>query len=82
MSLGIEIRIDLIEETAAHADYSYQTDDNDAGRVRLSKRSGDVELIRRSSDETEAQLIFGRVAFKLRKHWRAGEVPASTWWAA
>lgn len=82
MSIGIEILIDLVSESDEHAEYSYHTKGNREGRVRVDKKSGQVELLQASSDETDDKLIYGRVAFKLRKHWLAGETPKSTWWAA
>ena len=82
MSIGIEILIDLIDESDESAEYSYYTKGNQAGLVRLDKQSGNVELKSPSSDENTDQTMFHRVAFKLRKHWKAGEIPKSTGWAA
>lgn len=82
MSLGIEILIDLLNESEESAEYSYYTKGNQSGLVKLDKRSGNVELRVASSDETSDHLMFGRVSFKLRKHWKGGEIPKSTWWAA
>ena len=82
MSIGIEILIKLVAESDESADYSYYTRGNQSGLVQLNKKLGTVELKSPSSDETADKTMFNRVAFKLRKHWKAGEIPKSTWWAA
>jgi len=82
LSIGIEILIDLIAESDKSAEYSYYTEGNQSGFFQLNKQSGNVELKSLSFDETVDRTMFNRVAFKLRKHWKAGEIPKSTWWAA
>lgn len=81
MSLGLQISIRKVADDGNIAEYSYGTRGNDEGRVRLRRETGDVVLVRPSSDDANG-LLFQRVAAKLRKHWRAGEVPDSTWWAS
>ena len=82
MSLGLQIAIRRISLSADHAVYSYGSRDAAPGRVKLDLLSGNVELLEASEDETPTKSRFGRVAFKLRQHWRAGQVPETTWWAA
>lgn len=82
MSIGIEILIELIEDLGDSADYSYGTKGNTRGVVRFDKSSGVAVLKSPSADEDDHSTKFHRVAFKLKKHWQAGELPERTSWAA
>jgi hypothetical protein len=81
MSLGLQIAIRKVADNGDVVEYSYSTRDNGEGRVELRRETGDVVLVRPSPDDADG-FLFQRVAAKLRKHWRAGEVPDSTWWAS
>jgi hypothetical protein len=81
MSLGLQISIRKLSDDGVLAEYSYGTRGNDEGMVRLRRATGEVELIRASSDDGQG-LLFSRVAAKLKKHWHDGEVPAKTRWAS
>jgi hypothetical protein len=82
MSLGIYIRIERTENLTDTAIYEYAVGDGAEGTIVVSKETGDVSLVRPCEGETADQMMFYRAAAKLRKHWRAGDLPQKTWWAA
>ena len=51
-----------------------------AGSVRLMKPTGDVVLVEPCPDDHD-DILLSRVVSKLKKHWKKGEYPESTWWA-
>jgi hypothetical protein len=81
MSLGLQISIEKVADEGEHLVYRYFTMGQAEGRVKLAKATGNVTLIEASPDDRD-ELIFSRVAFKLQKHWRSGEMPDQTWWTS
>ncbi len=76
--MGIHIAIEKVRENARAADYQFRFEER-AGMLRLDKRSGAVLLIDVEPDDAMA---FRCAARKLLDHWRVGEVPDRTDWAA
>lgn len=81
MSLGLCISIEKVSEDASCVIYRYFTEGNAGALARMSKATGEVSLECASTDDSDA-FLFGRVAFKLKKHWANWEFPDATWWAA
>jgi hypothetical protein len=81
MSLGLQIAIQKVAEDAWSTQYSYNTLGNGHGLVRINRSTGEVGLVRPSPDDGQG-LLFSRVAYKLKKHWDAGELPDYTDWAS
>lgn len=51
------------------------------GSVIVDKSTGQVALQVACPDDA-GEVLYGRVGAVLRRHWRKGEYPATTWWAA
>jgi hypothetical protein len=81
MSLGLQIAIWKVSDNASFVEYSYETRGSGEGLVRVNRSTGEVVLVRPSAGDGEG-LLFSRVAYKLKKHWDAGELPESTHWAS
>jgi len=76
--VGIHITIRKVREDARAADYEFRLGDR-PGVLRLDKRTGAVLLI--DVDPQDA-MAFRCTARKLIDHWRRGEFPDRTSWAA
>ncbi len=82
MSLGIYVHIEKHLETDEFVDYCYGQDASGFGMLRISKRNGEVQLLRPAVCDNKDHMNFHRAARKLRKHWEAGDMPEKTWWAS
>lgn len=93
MSIGLQIAIEKSKETDTDAEYVFLVREGRGGlavpnatgrpgRVRILKATGEVTLIDACPDEIGGMALFGRVVAVLKRHWRAGEYPSATWWAA
>jgi hypothetical protein len=76
--MQIHIEIHKVRETARGADYEFRLGGR-PGLLRLDKRTGAVLLI--DVDPADA-MAFRCAARKLHEHWRKGELPERTCWAA
>ena len=80
MALYIHIR--KLREDAHSAEYAYGSDDAQPGVLRIERATGAVTLISPCVPEAEGLAYFLRAEHKLRKHWKAGELPDTTCWAS
>ena len=73
-----------IKQTANEIDfveYSFGNNENQLGKLRISKDSGEISLVESYSTDNE-QGIYQRAAHKIKKHWESGELPKETCWAS
>jgi hypothetical protein len=74
------INIRKLREDQVSAEYRFGDDmKGQWGRLRLDTRSGKVVLIESGPGDKENR-DFGRAAYKLSCHWKAGELPDATEW--
>jgi hypothetical protein len=92
MSVGLEVAIQKLRETDVEAEYAFMVKQGrgglalpaprgQPGRVSVMKQSGEVKLLAPCPDD-DGDLIFSRAVAVLTRHWRAGEYPDITGWAA
>jgi hypothetical protein len=79
--MAIYIAIRKVYEDRTSAEFAFGLLDGDLGRLRLDKISGNVSLVDSVLGDT-GEAIFSRAAFKVRKHWAAGQIPDRTCWAS
>lgn len=76
--MGIHIAIEKLKEDGRSADYEFRLGGR-RGFLRLDKRRGAVLLI---DVDPRDEMAFRCAARKLIDHWRRGEFPDRTSWAA
>lgn len=92
MSTGLEIAIEKARENDTDVDFTFRvrpgrggfvvrTPSGQPGEVRLIKASGEVVLLTACPDELDDGVLFQRVVAVLKRHWRKGDYPQTTWWA-
>ena len=79
--MAIYIAIRKVDDAPEYADYTFGLPEGVGGRLRLDKLSGDVSLLEQAPGDSE-NAFYSRAAYKIRKHWAAGEVPDKTCWAS
>lgn len=79
--MAIYIAIRKVSEGSACVDYTFGLSEGTGGRLRLDKVSGDVSLLEPAPGDSE-NAFYSRAAYKIRKHWAAGEIPDKTCWAS
>jgi tRNA threonylcarbamoyladenosine modification (KEOPS) complex Pcc1 subunit len=79
--MAIHIAIEMVSEDGASAVYEYSIGGELRGTAVLDKKAGTVTLKHSINDEGDMK-HFARVAYKLKKHWSAGELPKATSWSA
>jgi hypothetical protein len=93
MSIGLEIAVEKAHENDTDVEYAFFVREGRGGlalanptarpgRAALSKLTGQVTLREACPDDVSNEVLFPRVAAVLQRHWRHGEFPAVTWWAA
>ena len=79
--MAIYVGLRLQEQSDKFAKYSFGPDDEQNGRLRIDKRSGEIEILREvPGDETKRYSL--RAARKMTLHFRKNEFPEVTCFAA
>jgi hypothetical protein len=92
MSVGLEVSLEKERETAMEATYFFYVREGcgglavsnatgRAGRVVISKTTGDVKLLESCPDDFGGGVLFSRAVAALSRHWKVGEYPNATSWA-
>lgn len=79
--MAIYISITKLTDNNDFADYSFSDNDKQSGVLRLIKSSGKIELLTALPND-EKESFYQRAAYKVKKHWEAGELPEKTCWAS
>ena len=93
MSIGLEIAIEKTREDAGEVEYSFWVREGRGGlavpnpsglpgRAKISRTTGEVMLLEACPDEIADGLLFSRVTTVLKRHWKTGDYPDATSWAA
>ncbi len=75
--MAIYISIKQINNEVDFAEYSFGNTENQLGKLRINKDSGEVSLVESYSNDSEKGL-YQRAAHKIKKHWESGELPKET----
>lgn len=79
--MAIYISIKQMTDGVDFAEYSFGNNENQLGKLRINKDSGEVCLVESYSTGNEKG-IYQRAAHKIKKHWESGELPKETCWAS
>ncbi len=77
--MAVYVGIRKLEEDSASATYAFGLRDPFDGRLRISKETGEVEVIREDPLSVRSARYAARKVFV---HWRDGELPDATCWAS
>jgi len=83
--MAIYIPIEKVFENELYVEYIFAKDrlDEDeglCGRLRVNKSDGHIDLIHPLLSP-DADAVFARVAYKIKKHLKSGELSDKTCWA-
>jgi len=79
--MAVYLDIKKSAETAEAVEYTYATTDLRQGRFTIDRQSGETSLIECAEGESDESL-YQRASFKIKKAWKAGDLPDSTCWAS
>jgi hypothetical protein len=77
----VYIAIRKVYEDESAAEFCFGLSEDRLGRTRLDKATGQLSLIEPAPGDSQSR-VYCRVAFKIKEHWEAGELPAETCWAS
>jgi len=80
--MGLPVSVEKVEETSDHCVYTFGSPDTTAGRVRLHKSSGDVELIALSERDgaSSEKYYLAHLVPRLQGYHDQGTYPATDHW--
>jgi hypothetical protein len=81
--VAVYIPIVKLTENDVSVEYAFGPDERDGmGKLRIDKKTGDVEILATPKQEKNPEFYGPRAARKVTQHWRDGEFPDRTCWAA
>jgi hypothetical protein len=82
--MGLPIVVEKEEETPAHCVYAFGPPGAPAGRARLLRASGDVEVLERPppAEGTSASFYLAHLVARLQSYHEAGSYPDRDRWDA
>jgi len=81
LEMAIYIRIEKSNENEEFAEYGFGRENDISGRLRVCKNSGEIDLLV-SAIDSNPDFVYRRAARKVYLHWKAGDFPDHTCWAA
>ncbi len=83
IAVGLELSVRKTEETPAYCVYAFGSPDETAGRVRLHKASGDVDLLTLAdtADGPDERFYLAHLVPHLQAYHDAGTYPERDRWA-
>ena len=79
--MALYIMIRKIMDHPASAVYTFGTCEDRCGQLKIEKATGHVALVAPAPDD-DADALYQRAMYKIKKHWAAGELPKVTCWAS
>lgn len=79
--MAIYVGIERLNENDEFAEYSFGPNENERGRLRINKQSGEIDVLEEvAGDESKKYSV--RAVRKLTLHFRANELPEVTCFAS
>ncbi len=79
--MAIYIEIEKLKERENTVQYKFSLLNECSGILSINKDSGDVTLIEPLPNK-HGENHFARAAYKVKKHWKEGNLPDKTCWAS
>jgi hypothetical protein len=85
MTLGYTIFLRRTREARGSVEYTYSATEGlegDSGVLEIDRQSGEIRVLRHVGGSIDADRLWERAAMKLRRAWRAGELPDELLWVS
>lgn len=82
MSSGILLYIEEVANDGVWTTYRFYEPERDAGMLRINRDTGRCEQLLPCPGDSEERPLFSRVAAKLGRLLREGQLPKKTYWAS
>ncbi len=80
--MAVYVLIQRISEYETHANYLFGKNEELCGEFQIDKASGEVSMLRPAQGDNADNASFRCAEYKIKGHWKAGEMPNRSCFAA